>query len=441
MSQQRPDEYYDDQGTEETGLNLFDDSASAAGSFTREMFGYDRGSVDSYVRGIEKELSTLKQLVRDLRHQVALAERTNGTTDYTRLGSHATGILRTAEAQAADLVTKAKLEAERIKEEGRRVAADLRANAQSEADDIRVAGLANLRQLREDLEGEQTTTIMAARGESQSIIAAARRQADALATQAKQNAANALQAAELQAEKIVAEARRSAADIEAAAKKSSEDHLAAANLRHTEITDKASTLLAEATRHHEQSAADLANQAEEAQQIRSKALAAAEKTKADAARDAETTIASAHRQAAMMKDRLEEQYAWRKEQLEREVAALVQRKGSIIAQLSNLRQLAGDAPLEFPDEDPFGSSDPREQQTFVRETLPPVQPVAAQPVADRRDADETRVQPRVDQQERTEVVQAGDGREHTQVFDDSSTQMVDTSDAEYTEVVQRDERR
>ena len=124
---QQSDDYYDDTANEETGLNLFDDSASAAGSFTREMFGYDRGSVDSYVREIEKQLSTLKQLVRTLRHEVALAERTNGTTDFTRLGSHATGILRSAESQGNDLVAKASIEAERIKEEGRRVAADLRA--------------------------------------------------------------------------------------------------------------------------------------------------------------------------------------------------------------------------------------------------------------------------------------------------------------------------
>ena len=411
---QQSDDYYDDTANEETGLNLFDDSASAAGSFTREMFGYDRGSVDSYVREIEKQLSTLKQLVRTLRHEVALAERTNGTTDFTRLGSHATGILRTAESQGNDLVAKASSEAERIKEEGRRVAADLRANAQAEADDIRVAGLANLRQLREDLEGEQTTTIMAARGEAQSIIAAARRQADALATQARQNFANQTQAAELQAERFIAEANRRAADIEAAAKQTAETHLVEANARHDELRLKAEALLSEATQHHEQSAADLANQAEEAQQIRSRALAEAEKTKAEAAREAETTIASAHRQAAMLKDRLEEQYAWRKEQLEREVAALVQRKGAVVAQMSNLRQLAGDAPLDFPDDDPFGSSDPREKQTFAAEQLPPL------------DADATQVQPRIE------------SGEQTQVFDHTSTEVFDRSDVEYTEVVRRD---
>lgn len=57
----------DGQFDEETGLNLFDDTASAAGSFTHSMWGYDRTSVDNYVREIEQQVSTLKQLTRHLR--------------------------------------------------------------------------------------------------------------------------------------------------------------------------------------------------------------------------------------------------------------------------------------------------------------------------------------------------------------------------------------
>ncbi|MFZ2260311.1 MAG: DivIVA domain-containing protein, partial [Luteococcus japonicus] len=181
-------EYYDEDSVhnEETGLNLFDDSASVAGSFPKAMMGYDRASVDNYVREIEMQLSTLKQLTRHLRREAAQTARANGTTDFTRLGSHATGILRAAEAQGKDLVHKAELEAERIKEEGRRVAADLRANAQAEADDIRVAGLANLRQLREALDKDSTETLEKARAEAASVVAAAQRQADAITTEATQ---------------------------------------------------------------------------------------------------------------------------------------------------------------------------------------------------------------------------------------------------------------
>lgn len=50
--------------TEETGLNLFDDSASAAGSFPHAMLGYDKHSVDSYVREVEAKVSQLKLAAR-----------------------------------------------------------------------------------------------------------------------------------------------------------------------------------------------------------------------------------------------------------------------------------------------------------------------------------------------------------------------------------------
>ncbi|MBD4656136.1 adhesin, partial [Xanthomonas citri pv. citri] len=44
---------------------------------------------------------------------------------------------------------------------------------------------------------------------------------------------------------------------------------------------------------------------------------------------------------------------WRKEQLERETAALLQRKKAVIAQLNNLKALAGEAESDYPDTDPF----------------------------------------------------------------------------------------
>ena len=97
MTNSTPDEEY----TEETGLNLFDDRASAAGSFPHAMLGYDRPTVDNYVRDIEQQVATLKQLTRHLRLELANAQSAHGDTDFTRLGAHATSLLRAAEAQAA----------------------------------------------------------------------------------------------------------------------------------------------------------------------------------------------------------------------------------------------------------------------------------------------------------------------------------------------------
>ena len=112
-------------------------------------------------------------------------------------------------------------------------------------------------------------------------------------------------------------------------------------------------MLEQATAHQQASSENVAKCTQEADAIRQSALKQAEATRNQAARDAENRIATAHRQAAMMKERLEEQYAWRKEQLERESAALMQRKKAVIAQLNNLKGLAGEAESAYPDTDPF----------------------------------------------------------------------------------------
>ena len=52
------------ENTELTGLNLFNDKASAAGSFPHAMLGYDKLSVDSYVRELESELASLRAELR-----------------------------------------------------------------------------------------------------------------------------------------------------------------------------------------------------------------------------------------------------------------------------------------------------------------------------------------------------------------------------------------
>ncbi|MFD0867137.1 adhesin, partial [Tessaracoccus lubricantis] len=108
--------------TEETGLNLFDDRASAVGSFPNSMLGYDKHSVDSYVRELENRVAELKMQVREHARETRYVRDTVGDTDFTRLGAHAAGLLKAAEAQAGDLVDRAQHEAERIKTEARRTA-------------------------------------------------------------------------------------------------------------------------------------------------------------------------------------------------------------------------------------------------------------------------------------------------------------------------------
>jgi len=136
---------------------------------------------------------------------------------------------------------------------------------------------------------------------------------------------------------------------------------------------KINELLEQAKAHQQASSDTVAKRTEEADTIRQSALEEAESTRNQAARDAENRIATAHRQAAMMKERLEEQYAWRKEQLERETAALLQRKKAVLAQLSNLKALAGEAESAYPDADPFAEqseADSSEDATIVIDPKP-----------------------------------------------------------------------
>lgn len=348
-----------DEIIEETGLNLFDERASAAGSFPHTMLGYDRNEVDVYVREIEREVSTLKQLARHLRRELISAQSEAGAqTEFTRLGAHATGILRSAEAQASDLVSRAGVEAERIKEEGRRVAADLRASAQAEADDIRVAGLANLRKLRTDLDHDSEAMLQQTRAEAAAGLEAAHRQAAAIIAEAQRNANAIIEQANLEAAGRRQQGERAGAEALAAARKQAEEVLATAQTEHAEAKDRSAQVLAEAVRQQAEAREAVVLEGERAREVRSAALADAEQIKVTASREAESQMAAAHRHVAMMKDRLEEQFAWRKEQLEREVAALLQRKQSVIAQMGNLRELAGQSVLDYPDADPFSDWSP-----------------------------------------------------------------------------------
>ena len=342
--------------TELTGLNLFDDRASLAGSFPRAMWGYDRVTVDTHVRDLEQQLTALKRLTRELRKQLREALSTSRESDFRRLGAHATNIVLSAENQARALVSHAEGEAERIKEEGRRVAAELRRSAQIEIDDIRMAGLSHLRELRAEHERSVSEALASARGDADSALEAARRHADAVTAEAGTRAATILKDAQLAADALLNDAATRAAQRELEAQTRVQAMLTEARTSFDEARANSAALLAEGAAQHEQSAARLREEAEQAQQLRSAAIADAEQTRSEAARVAEAQIHAAHRQAAELQQSFEEQHGWRKEQVEREIGALLQRKAAVVAQLANLRNLAHEAMSEFPDDDPFADA-------------------------------------------------------------------------------------
>ena len=122
--------------SDNTGLGLFDDAASAVGNFPTALRGYDRTAVDDYVRTLEasvvqsrRRASQLEQQISGLQDQLAgHAEKGHGghDLDYSNLGGRANDILRLAQEQARDLVENATIEAEKVKETARREADSLR---------------------------------------------------------------------------------------------------------------------------------------------------------------------------------------------------------------------------------------------------------------------------------------------------------------------------
>ena len=291
--------------TELTGLNLFDDRASAAGSFPHGMWGYERQAVDGYVRDLEKQISTLRQLTKHLRREMATLQSRTPDTDFSRLGSYATSMLRAAEGQAAELISRAGLEAERIKEEARRVAADMRAGAQTEADDVRMAALGNMRRVREQLDRDVEKALNDVRTESASIVDAARRQAENLTKQAKTTADMTIQQAEANARELTDGAKRQSDDTLKQATTEAERIRIGAAEGEQQAHQNGEQILADARRKAEALLSEARAQADElarqaaidADKVRNEAQETANKTRADASTEAEQTRAAAAAEA------------------------------------------------------------------------------------------------------------------------------------------------
>lgn len=344
--------------SEETGLNLFDDTASAVGNFPSAIRGYDRTAVDDYVRTLEATVVNTRRQARDLEDQIAalsdqLSEASTrpaaDNVDYTNLGGRATDILRLAEEQAREMVDRAGVDADRIREVARREADGIRQAAAREGSTIKNTGKSEIEQLRARGRDEAKAQVDKASAEAANIVAAARREADAHRRQAEQEAQTVRQKAYLdteaqrrQVEREVAETRQQIASEREAAinqlKSTHEEHVA-----------KTAALLAEATEHNKEATARLQKDIAEAERIRSAALAEAERIRVEAVTNAEERIAAAKKQAAAINERTQQEFSWRKQQLKRETDLLSQRKQAVLNQLASLSALAEQTAQTFPD--------------------------------------------------------------------------------------------
>ena len=90
------------------GLDLFDENASAVRGFPNAMLGYDKKAVDEYIRDLERQLSLAKHQMREVQRELTAANLRVDDTDFSKLGAHTANLLKVAEAQAGDLLQKAR---------------------------------------------------------------------------------------------------------------------------------------------------------------------------------------------------------------------------------------------------------------------------------------------------------------------------------------------
>jgi cell division septum initiation protein DivIVA len=368
--------------SDNTGLGLFDDAASAVGNFPTALRGYDRTAVDDYVRTLEasvvqsrRRAAQLEQQISGLQEQLTSQPEKGRSQDidYSNLGGRANDILRLAQEQARELVENATIEAEKVKESARREADSLRSNAAREGNAIKSGGAAEIDQLRSKLHTEIQAQVDKAKTEAEALIAAARRQADSLRREAQHEAQSTRQNAYLDTENLRRTVEREAAEIRQGVAAEREQAVGQLKKVHDEAQAKTAAMLAEATKHHDESAERLQADIAEAARVRAEAVAEAEQTKVRAIEEAEARLATAKQQATAISERTQQEFTWRKQQLRRETELLHQRKQAVLSQLASLSALAEQTANAFPDlDEPLGieGAEQSGDQTVVRPAGP-----------------------------------------------------------------------
>lgn len=362
----------------EGGLGLFDEAASAVGNFPAALRGYDRSAVDDYVRSLEGALVQTRRRAAGMDQQVAalndqlresIEKQRAQEVDFTNLGGRATEILRLAEEQSREVLDRAAADAERVKETAQREADRLKQEAVRAGTDIKSSGIAEIEQLRGRGQTDLQEQLQKAQGEAVAIVAAARREAEALQRAADHEAQTLRQNAYLDTEKLRREVEREVADTRAgiaAEREAAIDHLKSV---HDESVAKTTALLSEATDHHHKATERLDHDIAEATRIRGEAMAEAEQVKLAAAKEAEERIVAARKQAAAITERTQQEFAWRKQQLRRETDLLGQRKAAVLNQLASLSALAEQTAHSFPDMEDLDDFDGEQGDRTVM--LPP----------------------------------------------------------------------
>lgn len=341
------------QPEETVGLDLFDETASAAGSFPHSMLGYERQAVDAYIRDIERQLSSAKRKVRSLQKQLLTKA---DETDYSRLGAFTGDMMRSAEAQAAEIIKTAQHEAERIEEAARSRAGDLTRQTHEGLAQERVTGLDDLNRLRDELAGQTGAELANAQEESRALREAAENHRAMVLADAERSAGAMRDQASLEAERVRQAAQHEAADIRAKLAAEHTEALNALQQRQDQVTALLAELAEKARLQSEDFGVKMAEASALMAERRQKAFTEADQIVVAANEQARASVAEARARAAKLVADAQAEAASKNEQLRRENERLNQRKAAIVGQLSSLSALATNSVAEFPGDDDHQAS-------------------------------------------------------------------------------------
>ena len=145
-------------------------------------------------------------------------------------------------------------------------------------------------------------------------------------------------------------AEREAAEVRQKVAAEREQAVAQLKQAHDEAQARTAELLAEATKHHDQSAERLEADIAEAARIRAGGPGRGRAGQGGGVRESDARVATA-KQATAISERTQQEFTWRKQQLRRETELLHQRKQAVLSQLASLSALAEQTANAFPDLD------------------------------------------------------------------------------------------
>jgi DivIVA domain-containing protein len=334
-----------------SGLDLFDETATAVGNFPQALRGYDKGAVDAYVRDVEAQLSRAKGQIRQQQKQLAAAAAKADDTDFSKLGAHARGMLRSAEAQANELLTTAQNKAKEIisqaEAEAERKAEEAIANAEAS----RAESVDTFAELRKQLSEQNAADLAGVKDQAAMIREAAQREAEQIIAEAQAQAKLIADKNNTECEAKLAEAERHYAEQQVALAQQKEADLASLKLAQDESASALEALVESARAQAAEFQTKIESDSQTWDQRREAVLAEAERTRQAAEAEAASIVSAARAQAKNLHSKAIKVAEEKKAKLESAVDLLSGRQKAILDQLNELYSLAGKSVMEFGETD------------------------------------------------------------------------------------------